>query len=131
MAQMANATIKSGTFTGDGTINVSLPIGFEPDGVIITTDVDWTVAGWTGIITAILIKGVCGLDYCHTGNTATNAQNYGRQLKLTDDPWAVGAGTYMPNGTYTNGVLNVSNNTNTPSQTYANGRTYTWTAYKA
>lgn len=131
MAQMANtAKAKSGTFVGTGSVSVALDIGFEPDVIVIDSGLDYTQAGWIGVISLTIVRGVLTVLYCHTGNTATNAQYYGYAIKSTDDPWATNTGSYRATASYSNGILTMVNATDVASQRYINGQTYSWKAYK-
>ena len=68
---MANATYKDGTFTGNGTITTTIDIGFEPDDLIVESDLDPAVAWGGGIGFIAFIKNRATLDYYHSGADAT------------------------------------------------------------
>ena len=135
MAQMASsAKSKSGTFTGDGTKSVDLQIGFEPDVIVIDSGLHTNVAGPVGLYLVTLVKNIFTLNATHNSTTDTNS---GRTMygQLIGYGWgSIGTiGAYRNIASYNNGVLTISNATNSPSEQYRfiEGQTYTWTAYKA
>ena len=124
---------KSGTFFGDGTKSVALDIGFEPDVVIIDSGLPLKVAGYVGLYQVAIAKNVFTLNATHNSVTDANAARvmFGQ---LNSIGWGDSTlGAYRNNASYENGVLTVSNVTNSPSEQYRfiNGQTYTWIAYKA
>jgi len=129
MAQSA-----SGTFSGTGTKEVQIQIGFEPDVILIESGLDVTVTGPVGLYSVAIVKNMLTLNVCHNSTTDTNATRtvYSQILPgggMGDDL----TGAYRSKATYANGVLTVSNTTNSPPEQYRfiNGQNYTWTAYKA
>lgn len=127
------AQSKNGTFTGDGTKNAALQIGFEPDVVIIDSGLPLNVAGAVGLYMVALAKGVFTLNVSHNSITDTNATRT-MFSSLNGIGWGdITLGAYRNNATYENGVLTISNATAAPLEQYCfiNGQSYTWTAYKA
>ena len=127
------AQSKSGSFTGNGTKQVDLQIGFEPDVIIIDSGLSLKNAGPVGLYMVALAKNVFSLNASHNSETDTNnARTMFAQLNGIG--WGdTSLGAYRNNATYANGVLTISNVTNKPSAQYyfINGQNYTWTAYKA
>ena len=128
-----SGSVKTGTFVGDGTKEVDLSIGFEPDVIIINSGLDSSQSGYTGLIVVAIAKDVFTVNNTHNSDTDTqNARTiYGSLLNKGLGNNTVGA--YRNIATYANGVLNVTNATANPSAQYCfiNGQTYTWKAYKA
>lgn len=127
------AKSKSGTFTGNGTKTVDLQIEFEPDVIIIDSGLSTKIAGPKGLYMVALAKNVFTLNVTHNSTTDTNAVRtiYGQ---LNGIGWGdTTLGAYRNLAAYANGVLTVSNVTNSPSAQYMfiEGQEYTWTAYKA
>lgn len=129
MAQSA-----SGTFVGDGTKKVDIPIDFEPDIILIESGLSVYVAGPVGLYSVAIVRDMLSLNVEHNSTTDTNARRtvYSQILPgggMGDNL----TGAYRSIATYANGVLTVTNTTNSPSEQYRfiNGQSYTWTAYKA
>lgn len=127
------AQSKSGTFIGDGTKTVDLAIGFEPDVIIIESGLPLNIAGPVGLYKVALAKNVFTLNASHNSETDTNASRtiFG-QLNGID--WGNSTlGAYRNTASYIDGILQVTNITNSPPATYLfiDGQEYTWTAYKA
>lgn len=134
MAKMASsAKSKNGTFTGDGTKAVALQIGFEPDVIIIDSGLPMSIAGPVGLYMVAIAKNVFTLNANHNSTTDTNAARtiFGNLYGIGWGDRSLGA--YRNNATYENGVLTISNATNSPGAQYyfIEGQSYTWTAYKA
>lgn len=126
------ARSKSGTFTGDGTASVILDIGFEPDVVVINSNLQWNVAGYTGLINVLAIKGVAIDNACHTSNTATNLNGTLNVPRTGQDPWGANCTSNNNYCTYSDGKLTVTNYSPTAERNYfVNNQQYEWTAYKA
>lgn len=134
MAKMASsAKSKSGTFTGDGTKDVALQIGFEPDVIIIDSGLPMSIAGPVGLYMVAIAKNVFTLNASHNSTTDTNAARVN-----FSSLYGIGWGdsslpAYRNNATYENGVLTISNSTKSPVARwfFIEGQSYTWTAYKA
>ena len=128
-----SGNVKTGTFVGDGAKEVDLPIGFEPDVIIIDSGLDPSQVGYTGLIVVAIAKNVFTVNNTHSSDTDTqNARTiYGSLLNKGWGDSSVGA--YRNIAIYSNGNLKVSNITANPSAQYRfiNGQAYTWTAYKA
>lgn len=120
-----------GTFTGDGTATVNLQTGFEPDVIVIDSGTSTDVAGFQGLIAVCIVKGVFGINYYHNSDSDTTERQYTYSVKAGDDPWCNNAGSFRSCASYSGGVLTVTNKiTNNANVYFANGQTYTWTAYK-
>ena len=127
------AKSKSGTFMGDGTKTVDLAIGFEPDVIIIDSNLPLNVAGPIGLYKVALAKNVFTLNATH--NSATDTQT-ARTIfaALNGLDWGdTGVGAYRNIALYADGTLTVTNATNSPQAQYRfiDGQEYTWTAYKS
>lgn len=128
-----SGSVKTGSFVGDGTKEVDLSVGFEPDVIIIDSGLDPSQSGYTGLIVVAIAKNIFTVNNTH--NSDTNTQNartiYGSLLNKGWGTTMVGA--YRNIATYANGILNVTNATANPSLQYRfiEGQTYTWKAYKA
>ena len=127
------AKSKSGTFIGDGTKTVDLAIGFEPDVIIIDSGLPLNIAGPVGLYKVALAKNVFTLNVTHNSTTDTNATRtiFGQ---LNGIGWGDHtSGAYRNVASYIDGILQVTNITNSPPETYRfiEGQEYTWTAYKA
>ena len=120
-----------GTFTGDGTATVALQTGFEPDVIVIDSGTDTVVAGFQGLVSVGMARGVFSINYYHNSDTDTTERNYNYSYRRNGDPWFNDAGAYRSCASYLGGVLTVTNRTTNNANVYfANGQTYTWTAYK-
>lgn len=133
MGGMDMAKSKSGTFTGNGTKTVDLLIEFEPDAIVIDSGLSMKVAGPVGLYMVAIAKNVFTLNASHNSVTDANASRtiYGQ---LNGIGWGNNTlGAYRNTAAYANGVLTVSNVTNSPQDQYCfiEGQSYTWTAYKA
>ena len=127
------AKSKSGTFIGDGTKTADLLIGFEPDVIIIDSNLPLNVAGPVGLYKVVLAKNVFTLNATH--NSATDTQT-ARTIfaALNGLEWGnTSLGSYRNVASYVDGTLTVTNVTFSPSAQYCfiDGKEYTWTAYKA
>lgn len=133
MSQMASsAKSKTGTFTGDGTKQVDLQVGFEPDVIVIDSGLDITVAGITGLFCVAIAKNVFTMNFSHNSNTDTQTRVI--SAYLLNSAWGTSSlGAYRNKAEYNNGILTVTNATNAPPEQYRFilGQNYTWTAYKA
>lgn len=120
-----------GTFTGDGTATVALQTGFEPDVIVIDSGASVDVAGFQGLIAVCIVKGVFGINYYHNADTDNVERQFNGAVKSGADPWCGDLGAYRSYAIYSSGVLTVTNKTPSNANLYfANGQTYTWTAYK-
>lgn len=129
----SSAKSKNGTFTGNGTKTVTLQIGFEPDVIIINSGLPLNAAGPVGLYMVAIAKNVFTLNASHNSTTDINATRtmFGQ---LYGTGWGNNTlGAYRNTATYGNGVLTVTNITNSPGAQYLfiEGQEYTWTAYKA
>ena len=126
------AQSKSGSFTGDGTKQVNLQIGFEPDVIIIDSGLPLKEAGPVGLYMVALAKNEFTLNANH--NSVTDIYERTIFASLNGIGWGdPSLGAYRNNATYADGVLTISNATINPSAQYLfiDGQNYTWTAYKA
>ena len=129
-----SGSVKTGSFVGDGTASVTLDIGFDPDGIVIDSDLDLSTAGWQGVKCVVIVKGVLTINYYHNSITDTSkVRTYNEVISTGQDPWGASSGAYKNYGVYsTNGELLVTNRT--PSNAnifFVTGQTYTWKAHKA
>lgn len=124
------AKVKSGTFTGDGTNSVTINLGFEPDVVVVDSDLDLSQAGWIGLKCAVIVKNVLTVNALHGNDTTTNASVYNHSIVPGNDAWGGSCGSYRNYVTYSNGVVTVTNKSNNDSVKFISGQTYTWTVYK-
>ena len=129
------AQSKSGSFTGNGTKQVDLQIGFEPDVIVIDSGLDSKVAGYVGLILVVIARNCVTVNMLHNSVTDTNAsRGYMSKLANGDDWGQVGTiGAYRNIASYANGVLTVTNATSSPGAMcyFIEDQTYNWTAYKA
>lgn len=127
------AKSKSGTFIGDGTKIADLLIGFEPDVIIIDSNLPLKVAGPVGLYKVALAKNVFTLNVTH--NSTTDVQTARTVFEaLNDINWGnTSLGAYRNMASYADGTLTVTNVTVSPPEQYRfiDGQEYTWTAYKA
>lgn len=127
-----SGSVKTGTFTGDGTASVSLDVGFEPDVIVIDSDLDFNTAGWQGIKCIVIAKGTLTVNFYHSSLTVTNKTAYSDAISANQNPWGSDARAYRSYATYSDGTLLVTNKE--PSNANVKlieGQTYTWKAYKA
>lgn len=123
----------SGTFLGNGTKEVSLSIGFEPDVIIIDSGLATNVAGPVGLYSVAIAKNHFTLNVTHNSTTDTNAVRtiFGQLLNMGwGDNSTIGA--YRNTATYQDGILTVTNVTYSPPAQYLfiADQEYSWTAYK-
>ena len=125
-------TTKTGTFTGDGTMNASLSIGFEPDIVLVESDVDYSVSGWQGVGHVFIWRGVTTGVKRHPNTTTTSATTNMNPFVDATYPYgrADTAGSYQIYCSYGDGVLSLTNKNDGVGTRYINGKTYNWTAIK-
>ena len=117
----------SGTFTGDGNKTHAIDIGFEPDIIIIDSDLDLSEAGWTGNKSIMIAKGIISSNCLHTAASSTSGNIQGMPLS-SEDPWGANISTaYKTTASYSNGVLAISN---VSAMYFVSGAQYRWTAYK-
>lgn len=124
------AQVKTGTFTGDGTINAALSIGFEPDIVVIASGQDYATSGWAGVGDIIIIKGNVSFIGRHNSATATAITANGNPNMGNAYGDTSTAPNYTPYGTYSGGTLSISNKNDGAGTRFGNGTTYTWYAVK-
>lgn len=127
------AQSKSGTFLGDGTKEVALTVGFEPDVIIIDTGLPLNVEGPVGLYAVAIAKNKFSLNTTHNSTTDTQQRTIFGQLLNAGWGNTTTLGAYRSMAVYQGGVLTVTNVTANPSQQYRfiDGQEYTWTAYKA
>ena len=129
-----NMTIhKHGTFTGDQTNSVTLPIGFAPDVLVIHADVDYYTSGWVGVGAVFVSKGMFSAVIRHNNTTAALAASNAYGFKQNDGDYGISqnAAQYTFYGTYTDGNLTLTNSANSAGTQFINNMEYTWDAYKA
>lgn len=124
---------KTGTFLGDGTKEVALSVGFEPDVIIIDSGLSTAAAGPVGLYIVAIAKNQFTLNVTHNSVTDTNAARtiFGQ---LLNSGWGDrNLGAYRNKAVYQGGILTVTNVTANPSEQYRfiDEQEYTWTAYKA
>lgn len=125
------SNVATGTFVGNDTRDVYLNIGFEPDVIVIDTDLNFSTSGWQGIKCIVLVKGVLSTNYCHNSLTDTKEHTYNDAFSANDNPWGSDSGSYRSYGVYTDGTMLITNKNNSAMTHFIDGQTYTWTAYKA
>ena len=125
------ATFKSGTFTGDRTINATLNIGFEPDAVIIIRDLRTDVIGLQNIVFLKDRYTYNAVMYLSTSSGIRIGENT-NPIAVGEDSWGYkeSLGTYLSYGSYSNGVFTVTNKTNGSRAYFIDGEQYTWVAYR-
>lgn len=125
--------VKTGTFTGAPTASVNINIGFEPDIIVIDSDLDLGTAGWQGVKCIVIVKGVLTINFYHNSTTdTTKTHTYYDAISANQNPWGYDAGAYRSYATYSDGTLLVTNKTpNNANVQFVSGQTYRWTAYKA
>ena len=129
-----SGSVKTGSFVGDGTASVTLDIGFEPDVIVIDSDLDFATAGWQGLKCVNLVRNVLTINFYHNSTTDTaKTHAYFDAISVGQDPWGANGGAYRNYGVYSNnGELLVTNKTlNNANVFFVSGQTYTWAAYKA
>lgn len=130
MAQMAGASkIKTGSFTGNGSITASINIGFEPDVLVITRD---SRVLTPSIQNVIFVKGRCVCNViCYTSSGEAKTLCYGTPIRENEDEWGNDTtDSYKSIGAYSDGVFTVGNKTNGARSYFNFGDNYTWFAYK-
>lgn len=125
---IVNKYMKSGTFTGSDTNSQALDIGFEPDIITVSSDLDISESGWTGIKSIVIAKGILTVNDAHL--TATTTVSTAQACPLSaEDPWGENiTANYKSKASYSNGVLTLSNNNRLK---FRDDTQYRWTAYKA
>lgn len=117
----------SGTFTGDGTKTQEIDIGFEPDVIVVDSDLDVSEAGWTGNKSIVIARKVLSSNCLHTSATATSGNVQGMPLS-PEDPWGENISTaYKTTASYSNGILTISN---VSAMYFVSGAQYSWAAYR-
>lgn len=132
--QMAKLSeYKSGTFTGDGTSSVALPIGFEPDILIMDTPVAWDESGWSGTGILTIAKGIYTIATRHSTTNSATVGNVVYIFNSSDGDYgnSDNANAYAFYCSYSNGVFTIENKTPGNATRFISGNTYTWKAYKA
>ena len=131
-AMASGATIRTGTFTGDGTINASILIGFEPDVLLIESDSDYSTSGWAGIGHIIFWRAVNTVVTRHNSSSATSVTTNAYPNLTESAPYGTAndAPTYCAVGSYSNGTFEITNKTDGNGTRLRNGVTYSWTAIK-
>ena len=131
MAGGGNSQCKEGTFTGNGTKTTTISIGFEPDVLVIESDLDPSVAWGGGVGFIAFIKNRATLNYYHNSDTATAWTATVLMLDDNSNPYGEGGtGSYRSIGTYQNGSFTIDNITNNYRVNLVSGTTYRWKAYK-
>ena len=122
----------SGSFEGDDTSSVQIQIGFEPDFLVIESDVDYSEAGWTGVGHVVIVKGIISSIIRHNNTTVSNAvvNTYPIVETGTDYGDATSVPAYCIYGTYANGSITLTNQNKGVGVLFVDGRQYTWKAYK-
>ena len=126
----SGAQVVTGTFTGDGTISVSLSIGFAPDIAVISSDQDYSQSGWAGVGDIVIIKGDISFLGRHNATSATAIRAEGNPSMDGAYGSSSTAPTYAAYGTYSDGALTVTNKNNATGTVFVNGVTYSWVAVK-
>lgn len=131
MIGMANAAqIKTGTYTGQGSISATFNIGFEPDMFIITRDSRTPTAG---IQIVVLVKGYAvynSIYYTYSGSL--KSISYGNYISENDNVWGYkdSLDAYLSYATYSDGVLTLTNSTTNGRFNFISDDDYSWIAIK-
>jgi hypothetical protein len=129
-----SGSVKTGTFVGDGTASVTLDIGFEPDAIVIDSDLQFDTEGWQGLKCVVIVRNVLTINFYHNSTTdTTKTHTYNDAISTGQDPWGANSGAYRSYGAYSSsGDMLVTNKTpNNANTFFVSGQTYTWKAYKA
>lgn len=131
MGMASNHLFASGSFVGDGTVNASLNIGFEPDVVVVKINKAFDESGWRGAGDFYFSKGRIATIDMHTTATATVHGLYYNYIYQDQDAYGASAtDTYKAYGQYSNGTFTISNTSDNVNTRFISGETYTWQAYK-
>lgn len=125
------AQSKSGSFTGDGTFSVQLPIGFEPDVIVIDSGIDYSTPSQNGLLSVVIVRGVMTINYYHNSDTDIVGHNYNAQIKSDQDPFGGNVGAFRSYAIYSNGVLTITSKNSGNNQRFIDGVQYSWTVYEA
>lgn len=127
------ATHKHGTFVGNGKNSVTIPLGFEPDILIIHSAVDYYTSGWVGVGDVCVSKSMYSIVVRHNNTTVSYAVPNVYPFNQGDGDYgnSQNAPQYTFYGSYSDGNLTLTNKGNLAGTCFINGTEYTWDAYKA
>ena len=115
---------KTGSVTGDGTINLSIPCDFEPDLIYVYGDMSASVSN-RGVVSITILKDTFAYmsNDSSTSNTNENfiygehgASGYGDSSQITV--------------THSNGTLTLNTVTNSSARRFRSGQTYNYRLIK-
>lgn len=115
-------TVETGEFIGDGTYNVYIPLGFEPDIVYVRLTNDSEIYDSNHIYCVALIRDICYVATHRAANSAT-VSNGGYGINVTG--LYASASVYAE---YADGTLHCY--FSPASRKFYNGAAYTWIARK-
>lgn len=131
MAQMANAAqIKTGIYTGQGSVSAAFNIGFEPDLFIITRD---SINPAPGMQNVALIKAHTVYNSLYyTGGGVLKIASYSNYIYEDDDAWGYkdDLAGFVSYATYSDGVLTLTNISSNSRCVFIDNDTYTWIAIR-
>lgn len=109
----------TGTFTGNGTRQVTIPCDFEPDLIYWTSDPGTTSS--SGTVAGIIARGMMAANRYR--NNSTSNSHYG-VIDITD--MNTGGSSYSHRATYSNSTVTLYCFSNNARSLFTNGRTYTY-----
>lgn len=132
MASGGNVQMKTGTFTGAGSATVEIPCPFEPDVMLIDSDLDSVTAWGSGIAKELFMSRKLNIVWQHNSATVTGFSMATMINDTLNTPFGWdGTTSGAPKAKYENGTVTLSNNnTSTAWAYFINGQEYTYMFYK-
>lgn len=113
----------TGTFTGNGSRQVTVSCDFEPDFIYWTSDPGTTAS--SGTVACMIARGMMSANR-YRNNSTSNSANI--QTPITN--MNTGGSSYNFRATYSNGTVTLYSFSTAARNLFTNGRTYTYTFIK-
>ncbi len=123
VASSGSAQIATGTFTGNGTRQVTVSCNFEPDFVYWTCDPGTSAS--SGTVACMIARGMMAANR-YRNNSTTNSANIQTPITAMN----TGGSSYNFRATYANSTVTLYSFSTAARNLFTNGRAYTYTFIK-
>lgn len=123
VASSGSAQIATGTFTGNGTRQVTVSCNFEPDFVYWTCDPGTSAS--SGTVACMIARGMMAANR-YRNNSTTNSANIQTPITAMN----TGGSSYNFRATYANSTVTLYSFSTAARNLFTNGRVYTYTFIK-
>ena len=122
----------TGTFIGQNSATVEIPCSFDPDGIVIESDLDSVTQWGVGVAHEVFIRGMFNCMFRHNADSGTGYVTASIGTSDLDTPFGWDStSSGAPIAKWENGKLTVSNvNTSATRSQFRSDTTYTYVIYK-